>query len=102
MFLACSVAGTWEGACTTEGYSYELLLEIEEAGGELSGTGRFDGIDGELSGVHLGDEVDFDLSFSTSGVASFTGTVDGDRMSGDLRYVAGHEHILGCELEVFP
>jgi hypothetical protein len=78
------VAGTWQMSLQGRKGAREATLQIQEDGSKLSGTFEARGDSAPLSGSVHGDKI----SLTTAGdkkERSFTGTVEGNKMSGTMK-----------------
>lgn len=83
-----SADGTWNIVIDTPMGQREATLELSTAGGSLSGTQSAEGNTGEimdtrLSGNDLGWKID--ITDPMPMTLEFTGSVEGDRISGNVR-----------------
>lgn len=80
------VAGQWELTMQFDRGSAIHTLILEQHGGDLVGTHQGEFVSGDLSGRVMSNQVQFRSSQRIQGQRlnyAFTGTVDGDKMSGD-------------------
>lgn len=79
---AADLTGSWQVSFTApNGNQRQATLELKQDGNKLSGT--FEGARGSVpvKGSVKGNDVSFDVKMPRRKIA-FTGTVDGDKMSG--------------------
>jgi hypothetical protein len=82
-----SVAGQWEATLQFDRGSAIHTLIFEQDGGKLVGTHRGEYVSGDLSGTVAANQVHFRSSQKIQGTRlffAFSGTVDGDKMAGDV------------------
>jgi hypothetical protein len=82
-----AVAGQWEATITYLRGSAVHNLIIEQNGDKLVGTHQGETVSGDLSGAVAANQVRFRSSQRIQGTRlsyDFTGTVDGDKMSGSV------------------
>jgi uncharacterized pyridoxal phosphate-dependent enzyme len=82
-----SVAGQWEATLKFDRGSAIHTLIFEQDGGKLVGTHRGEYVSGDLSGAVSANQVHFRSSQKIQGTRlffAFSGTVDGDKMAGDV------------------
>ena len=81
------IAGQWKLHIDYLLGSADHNLTVEQRGGRVSGTHRSDILTGDLRGSVAANEVSFHSSHRIQGTSieyAFTGTVDGDSMSGTV------------------
>ncbi|MBN1293505.1 MAG: hypothetical protein JXB48_16820 [Candidatus Latescibacteria bacterium] len=84
---SANVAGTWSITIKFIAGTGNHTAVIEQKGEKLSGTYKGEIIEGTLNGTVKGNTVDFSgfLKHEATGVSfHYTGTVDGDTMSGTV------------------
>jgi L-seryl-tRNA(Ser) seleniumtransferase len=82
-----SVAGQWEATLEFDRGSAIHTLIFEQDGEKLLGTHRGEYVSGDLSGTVAANQVHFRSSQKIQGTRlffAFSGTVDGDKMAGDV------------------
>ncbi len=83
-----SVAGTWNVKLQTQMGDREVTLKLEEAGGDLKGAVESEQGNAEIAGKLDGNSIEFKGTIqSPMGPMElvFTGTQDGDNMSGNVK-----------------
>ena len=79
---AANISGNWEVSFTgRNGGERQVAMQLKQQGSKLSGTFQGQRGSAPLSGTVQGNEVAFNVKMKRRD-ASFTGTVEGDKMSG--------------------
>ena len=81
------IAGQWQATLTFDLGSAEHLLIFEQDGSNLLGTHQGEYVSGDLTGSMTANQVHFRSSQRIQGQTlhyEFAGTVDGDKMAGDI------------------
>lgn len=102
-----TLVGRWTGSCEIYSYPYALELDIEDEGGEITGTGTFDlgwsEFNGTLSGERTPDGVELELDLDYYGYPIFVSMegefTDGVTLEGDCQYSYGSNGTLFLERE---
>jgi hypothetical protein len=88
---SANIAGAWQLSWEGRGGSQQATIQIQQDGSKLSGT--FQGSQGSsaLTGSVAGNNVSFSVQVQgrRTMTLAFTGTVDGDKMSGTLQPQGG-------------
>lgn len=87
-----NINGTWQLSWQSRGGSQQATIQFQEDGSKLSGTFQDSrGSSSQLTGSIAGNNVSFSLQVQgrLTITLAFTGTIDGDKMSGTFRPQAG-------------
>lgn len=86
---SAKVAGNWDVSVETQRGSFDQKLVIQQDGGKITGTlsgRRGDSpIDGTVSGNKISFSVTREMQDGSKFTIDYTGTVDGDSMSGEFK-----------------
>lgn|GEM_PF-3372560 len=78
-----SVAGTWQLSFTDpQGTARQASLQLQQDGGKISGTFQGQRGSGAVSGTIQGNQISMTVKGRGGREISFSGTVDGGKMSG--------------------
>jgi hypothetical protein len=82
-----NVAGTWQVSWQVRLGTARASLQLKQDGSKLSGTFQEMGVSSRLSGSIQGKSISFDVEFPGPRpyTIEFTGTVDGEKISGKSR-----------------
>ncbi len=78
---APSVTGNWQVSFAGRGGNRQVTMEIKQDGSKLSGAFQGERGSAPLTGRLSGNQISFTVKMPRRRI-SFTGTVDGDKMSG--------------------
>jgi hypothetical protein len=88
---SANIAGAWQLSWEGRGGSQQATIQVQQDGSKLSGT--FQGSQGSsaLTGSVAGNNVSFSVQVQgrRTITLAFTGTIDGDKMSGTLQPQGG-------------
>lgn len=87
---SANIAGAWQISWQGRGGSQQATIQVQQDGSKLSGTFQDENGSSQLSGSIAGNKVSFSVQIQGRPMTvAFTGTVDGDKMSGTLQPQGG-------------
>jgi hypothetical protein len=86
-----NIGGAWQISWQGRGGSQQGTIQIQQDGSKLSGTFQGSGGSSQLTGSVAGNNVSFSVQVQghRTMTLAFTGTIDGDKMSGTLQPQGG-------------
>lgn len=86
-----NIGGAWQISWQGRGGSQQATIQIQQDGSKLSGTFQGSGGSSQLTGSIAGNNVSFSVQVQghRTMTLAFTGTIDGDKMSGTLHPQGG-------------